>query len=82
MNYMPEDQYSGPGRDGPYSGDYNSYNGGPHLDTSLHSSHMSLHSNASNRNRAQVTGLYHIPLSKTHWMHEIACMDKSLHYFS
>ncbi|XP_052220762.1 splicing regulator ARVCF-like isoform X3 [Dreissena polymorpha] len=48
MNYMPEDHYGG--RGGPYSGDYNSYNGGPHHDTSMHSSHHSLQSNNSNRN--------------------------------
>ncbi|XP_045175328.2 splicing regulator ARVCF-like isoform X4 [Mercenaria mercenaria] len=53
MNYMPEDQYGGPGH-GPYSGEYNSYNGGPHHDTSLHSSHVSLQSTGSNRNRAQM----------------------------
>ncbi|XP_060559042.1 splicing regulator ARVCF-like isoform X4 [Ruditapes philippinarum] len=51
MNYMHEDQYGG---HGPYSGDYNSYNGGPHHDTSLHSSHVSLQSTGSNRNRAQM----------------------------
>ena len=56
MNYMHEDQYGGPGH-GPYSGDYNSYNGGPHHDTSLHSSHVSLQSTGSNRNRAQVPSL-------------------------
>lgn len=55
MNYMPEDQYGGPSRGDPYSGDYNSYNGGPHFDSSLHSSHHSLQSTGSNRNpRSQV----------------------------
>jgi len=51
LNYTGDEGYVG--RGGPYSGDYNSYNGGPHLDTSMHSSHHSLHSN-SNNTRAQV----------------------------
>lgn len=54
MNYMPEDHYGGQGH-GPYSGEYNMYNGGPHHDTSLHSSRVSLQSTGSNRNRAQVS---------------------------
>ena len=49
MNYMPEDSYNSLGQD-PYSGDYHSYNGGPHHDAnSIHSSHVSLHSTGSNR---------------------------------